>query len=409
MSNQQSFSAPTLLEFPNHRPIDRYSFRIPGLGNAGPNCGADRVDAFSSDGASARYSPLRCKRIECPTCWPDWAKRMVFDLAVKIEGYARSTGTRPYSVLMSVPPAEVVDEEWDWERVNTSLFRRGYRRLSKVGIDGGNAVFHPYRIKKVWKDEFRATGIHNDVGMWQVIRERVQGGASLYEFVDLGPHVHGIVFGKPEEHTGSDFLIQFNDEGSPGVPKELSLSDIVGFLFYLITHTGVLKHITGYKKHHGKDDEVKVRKRVTHPIRSFGCLFRVRAEDLLSVDAYNELATEVAGKVGMRWSDAGTLEYPASCKELGTGDEGVVWVPIHQLSGFIGDIEWFSRLSGTQMRFWLEVERFMVDRGRPPDPGEVVAPVDITVFVSDDSDKDPSLTEPILIPSPAAVSVLGIP
>lgn len=379
-----SLEHPSLFEFPNHRPIDLYSFKIPGLGNAGPNCGAQRLSDYSRAGDKVRYSPLRCKRIECPECWTDWVKRTVFDIAMKIEAHAISTGTRPYDALMSVPPA-MVDGEWDWERVNTSLFHRGYRRIKECGVKGGVVAFHPYRIKKVIQVEFRASGVHRDVGMWKIIRKRVQDGDNLYDYVDLGPHVHGIVFGEPSEHRSPDYLIRFNDKGNDGRPKELNLRDIVGYLFYLLTHTGVLNHMAGYKKHHsvGDEDSIKVRKRVTHPIRSFGSLFRVKAEELLSVDVYNELARRVAKMVGMVWGFDGELRYPASCKEFDLSDEGVDWVPIHQLYGLINDIDQFNRLSGTQQRFWLDVWEFMMDHGRPPDPDEVVAPADIEVFIVD--------------------------
>ncbi|GAI65085.1 unnamed protein product, partial [marine sediment metagenome] len=107
-------------------------------------------------------------------------------------------------------------------------------------------------------------------------------------------------------------------------------------------------------------------------------------EDLLNVDAFKELAVEVATMVGLIHGDDGELTYPASCREFGISDEAVEWVPIRHLFDYINDLRWFNGLSGTQMRFWVDVWRFMMDHGRPPDLEEVPVPPDIVVFEAEE-------------------------
>jgi hypothetical protein len=276
---------------------------------------------------------------------------------------------------MSVPPREV-NRRWDWDRVNMSLFRRGYRRIREHGVDGGIAIFHPYRIKKRWQSNFRAMGVDRDVGMWDEIRRRVQDGENLFKFVKLGPHVHGIVFGRPKAHECDDYVIRFNDDDLH-VPKELELEDVIGLLMYLISHTGVLNHLRAYKRHRGRG--LVVRKQMTHTVRAFGSLFRLDPRELLGDDEFNRLASEIATKLGMVWQN-GELGYPASCKELATSDKTIEWIPIRRLHDYLSDEAWLTALSWSQSRFWFDVLEFMVKKGRPPDLGELHPPPDVLEF-----------------------------
>ena len=86
----------------------------------------------------------------------------------------------------------------------------------------------------------------------------------------------------------------------------------------------------------------------------------------------------------MGW-DSGELTYPASCKELGTSDAEVEWVSIYELGDYMDDSVWFNRLSGTQMRFWLDVWYFLREKGRLPGIGEIECPADIDCFIVHES------------------------
>ena len=370
MSATVSLSS-TIFDFPCEYPIGEFSFRIPGLGRAGPLCGHQRMSHFSSDGGAVRYDLLRCRRIECPTCWSDWARRAVFDLALRVEAYARHTGKRPYSCIFSVSPERVKRDSWTWERVNRSLFRRGYRRSRIHGVDGGIAIFHPYRIRPSWKHGFRRSGERREFGMWKIIRKRVQAGEPLSEFVRLGPHTHTVVFGEPKAHVCDDFVLAFRDDEN-GVPKKLKTSkDVVGFLMYLITHSGVLTHLKKYNR--------GVQRRKTHTVRAFGCVHRVDPTALLSRAEFGELAREIAGLVGMVWID-GELRYPASSKDFETSDEAIEWISIHLLGKYLSDERWLTSLSYYQASFWLAVNKWMVLNDRPPDLDELKPPDDVSVY-----------------------------
>jgi len=260
--------------------------------------------------------------------------------------------------MMSVPPDEVKEDGWDWENVNTSLFRRGYRRgKDHAGMRGGVVVFHPYRVKKAYQQEFRRSGIKRDIGFWKEIRERVNVGADLCEFVNLSPHLHAIVIGNPKGHSCKDFVVRYRDDEAH-VPKELALKDIVAYLFYLITHTGVLTHLKKYKR--------GVRRQPTHTVRSFGSLFRADAKKLLGPDEYEKLCKEIAELLGMKYEN-GELSYPDSCEDMATSEEQPIWVSIYKLGSYLNDEKWLSSLSLTQTNFWLAVYRFWRARGRPPD------------------------------------------
>lgn len=377
-----------IFKFPYDYPIELYSFKIPGLGEKGRLCGHQRMSHFSSDGTAVRYGLLRCKRVECPACWNDWARHLVFHLALCVEAQAWCTGKRPYAVVLSVPPSEV-NEKWKWERINTSLFRRGYRRLREhAGVNGGVMVFHPYRIKTGWQYAFRRKGIHQDVGMWKVIRERVQKGEPLYKFVKLGPHAHAIVFGEPEAHECKDYVIKFHDEDN--LPIVLELEDVIAFLRYLISHTGVLNHLAEYRRHTVKKEyrrpgsaTTTVRHRQTHTIREFGALFRIDPRALLPPDVFDALATEIAGRLGMVWEN-GALSYPAYPQELATSELQPEWIPIHQLGVYLDCEAWITSLGMNLTYYWSHVWHFIKTMGRPPDfadgEGEVKHPAELLVF-----------------------------
>lgn len=334
---------------------------------------------FSDKGDAVRYRLLKCKRIACPECWGHWARLTVFGLAVRIEAYARANNCRPFLALFSVPPNAVND--WEWGRVNRSLFRRGYRRSHNVGVNGGVAVFHPYRVKKIWQQQFRRGGIglhpndpnYESAGFWKEIRRRAQHGESLFNFVNLGPHIHAIGFGSPQAHECQDYVIRFFDNGL-GSPIPLTLKDIIGLLFYLITHTGVLNHLKAYKRH--GSDRLTIRRQQTHTIRAWGDLHHINPKRLLGETAYQELCKEIAELIGMGWdSESGELVYPASRKDF----ETIKWIPIYQLGKYLAKEGFLSQLSYAQTNYWLMIVREIQDRG-PPIYGEYPPPDDIAVF-----------------------------
>lgn len=368
-------ASPTIFSFSHGYPIGDRSFSLPGLGRPGLTCGVNRMSHFSADGSAVKYSPLSCGRIECPTCWTDWARRTVFSLAMRIEAYARLNDRRPSTCIFSVAAQRVFDEGWTWDRITRGLFRRGYRRSKNVGVDGGLAIFHPYRVRPSIKRELKQNCEPETAGTWKLIRARVNAGEPLEKFARLGPHVHAVVFGDPKAHVSEDFLIRFNDD--EGIPRKLNTTkEVVAFLFYLITHTGILTHLRQYPK--------GVHRRATHTVRAFGTLHRFDPKAFLDPAAYEELSREIAGLIGMAWIN-GELVYPASAKEFDTPDDGIEWIPIYKLNSYLNNDAWLTSLHESQLRYWLEVLRFMMVNGRPPDLGNITDAPSITVYTIDQS------------------------
>lgn len=361
MSAATKLLAKTIFDYPISYSINVNSFTLAGLGKQGPLCGVNRISHFSAKGDAVKYSPLSCKKIECPKCWPDWAKHAVFELAMKIEAWAHATKTRPYSCVFSVSPEKV--KTWTWERVNMSLFRRGYRRAKNhAGIEGGVAIFHPYRIKKKWKKYFRRAG-ESQVGMWKLIRARVRAGASLYDYVDLGPHVHSIVFGNPKAHSSKDFLLAFKDDDEGAVQLK-DYRAVVAFLFYLLSHTGVLTQLRSYAS------GVHVRR--IHCIRTYGKLHNLDPLTWLFPEEWARLAKKIAAAMKMEFHN-GQLSYPASPQGFETSDPHD-WVPIYELYDYLKSDAWVSSLNPEQLRYFSVLAQYMTLNDRPPEPGELTPP-----------------------------------
>ncbi|GAI68902.1 unnamed protein product [marine sediment metagenome] len=374
---------PSLFEFAHDYPINLWSFKIPGLGKKGRLCNHKRLDKFSKSGEAAYFKLLKCKRIECPSCWLDWARRTTFELALKIEAYARANNKRPIAAIMSVPPDKVTT--WNWSGINMSLFRRGYRRIHNKGVGGGVVVFHPYRLNAYARGRWLRAGNgrckkrgNGDVAIWRWVRARVQLGENLYSFVKLGPHAHVIGFGEAHPHSCKDYVIKF--EGGYRHPEPLALKNVVGYLFYLSTHAGVLDHLKAYKRHRSKKGELTVRKQKTHTIREFGNLFRINPKELLGEAGFNALASEIATMLGMEWKD-GELGYPAFHKELDTSGKEIEWVPIYQLGTFLNNEAWLTSLSYFQTKFWLSIYKFMREYRHPPEIGDIKPPPDIACYI----------------------------
>lgn len=242
-------------------------------------------------------------------------------MVLRIEAYARASNERPYFAVCSVPPNEA--RNWNWKRLNNSLFRRGYRRMSKIGIDGGYVFFHPYRVKGRAKKQLRDSGWGTgrmDAGYWKGVRKDALNWGYWKNYLNFGPHLHAVVFGDPERHENKDYIIRFRD--SNGKPETMTMERVIGYCFYLITHVGVCSEFQ------------------TRATRSFGDLYNLNPKELLSESEYNKLAGEIAEKIGMAWDKEN--------KELNYGDDkesSYEWVSIWKLKEY---------LNGQNYKEWRE-------------------------------------------------------
>lgn len=339
-SSQQTFDG----DWKDSYILAENSFELPGLGEQRDTCMSLRARAFAEDGEAIKYEYMKCKRVECPKCWTDWARRRVFDIALRVEAYARVEGGSPYFAVASVPPSEA--RTWNWDRLNESLFRRGYRRLEEHGINGGYALFHPFRVRERVKEELKDANYGSgnmDAGYWKGIREDGLNYGSWRDYVKFGPHLHIIGFGEPERHEGEDYFIRFKNLE----PEEKSLEELIGFLFYVISHVGVCSEFQ------------------TRVTRSFGVLYNLNPEELLSEEEYNELASRIAEKIGMLWDkETGELGYDTDSKKE------YEWVSIWKLKEYLNGEnykEWRESVSGHYKEF-LDIlwSRTWVLRNPPP-------------------------------------------
>ena len=328
--------------------VDKYKFHIPGLGVKGEDCGAERGRFMSVRGDAVKFKRLSCKRVECPDCWSDWMRRHVFNIAMRLATMVFVRGELPVFAVFSVPPDKVSDG-WCWDDVNTGLFRRGYRRGKMVGVECGYGVFHPYRIKKdikkrLWDAGYGKRGKEMDAGLWMGVREDGLGLGDWHDYVNLSPHAHGIVFGSDiKEHSCKDYVIRFKDKD--GVPLEQDMVSVVGYLVYLLSHAGV----TNYK--------------VSNAIRSWGEIRDFVPEDVLPSEIYMELAHGFAEALGMVWDSVDGLGYPDDDNEDVVRD----WVSIHSVYDYLGNEDWVSSLSMSQLEYWKDVASYMGNnKGKPP-------------------------------------------
>jgi len=214
-------------------------FGLIGCGEKGSYCGVNRMNKLCNCGESFMFSPLSCKRIECPECSSYWMIKKTKRIAFRIESYARSRNERPHAIVISVNPQD--GKDWAWKEFRMSLFRRGYRRAKALGVNGGCAIFHAFRIKKNIKTELRKKGLKNNY--WKAVRDDALGLGSWKEYVQFGPHQHSIGFPSfLKEHKSTDFLIK-------KYATLKNLESVVRHVLYLIGHSTIYKE--GVNK--GKD------------------------------------------------------------------------------------------------------------------------------------------------------------
>ncbi len=343
--------------------FSKYSFFIPGLGKSGENCGCQRLTSVSSDMKFLKNTRLACKRAECPDCWSIWAKYRAFEITMALEIVAQMTQERPKSWFVSVNPDKVSTEAWSWTNINTHLFRRGYRRSKSHGMKGGQAFYHPFRIKpeikillrkerkSLWKSRPDLAGKYKgEVGFWRMVRNDLLDLKSFFDYVNFGPHVHMVGFGSPKQHISKDFMLQFQDD-TKGKPLPLKdVQSVVGKVIYLLSHTGLIR-----------DPEfINFNSR---PTRRFGVMCRMSPEMVdrfPSMEWLEDKALEVANALSMTW-DADNGLHLKTDHPVG---EDIVWVPLRHVKGLLAD--WEPHLPEDVVYFYRSLDDHICEHGLPP-------------------------------------------
>ena len=369
-------------------PLVKHDFTIPGMGEPGHHCCVvdnDRISEFTSDYKKIKIKRLVCRRVECPKCYRIWIKTRAFEITLALEIAAFFRGERPFSLVFSIPPKDLYFKAWSWERVNHSLFNRGYRRGAKCGVDGGFVFFHPFRVRKAVKKKLRKYRKHlegrerrlseGDVGFWRMIRKNVLEYDDFYKYVKVGPHLHGVCFGDPTAHTGDDYFIGIQeDEENRGNPMRLKTArDVVGKVMYVLTHCGV-----------------STLQKTVQPTRRYGCMYDFHVEppkhskgekhfriiktpegwewalwtpswvDWFTREWVPEKCREIAAYIDMAWSDDEGLGFKTN------DNTDSVWLPIWKILHFRRDLESRFDLPEEIIGFFYDVYAYLVKYGTPP-------------------------------------------
>jgi len=137
-----------LYVFPGDR-IDGWG--LPGHGEAKWDCGhfftigcletADhtqtRLDGVDVTGKIfIKRNVIKCGRPSCPICYESWASRE----AHRIDRRFKKYHTRMKAIHVVVSPSQV-----DWALSVTSMRKKVYKLVKRVGFFGGCCIFHPFR------------------------------------------------------------------------------------------------------------------------------------------------------------------------------------------------------------------------------------------------------------------------
>lgn len=443
---QEEFDSPPSVRIDPYREYNLWDFELPGLGESGVYCGTNTVAkarAICPTGDSVRYTPRRCRRLECPDCYQSEDRETAFEATVELEAAARVLEERPHALFFS-PPEEL------WSNIGPPqiklLVERFYRefraneqrvrceahghtvgeceecgpvRCSELGttghrvgecpecyehrcegsehtigdcpdcytkdsLIGGYRVVHHARLLKAVAKLLRREGYGeggDKGGLWVGVRENALDLEQGWRaYARLSMHVHSIGFpSRIEEFNGTDDGYLLR--------KYDTLEDV----------ESVLRHLQ-YLMHHralGRDG------REIRSVKSWGMFHHATdgwdgAEEELGGDRYEELCEEVAGLLGGEWDVVDGFQYEDDespcCPECGTdkGDFLDLW-QLREIES-LGGGEWYGSLTEGQQAFYDQLREMVVESEEYAphielDRIEGMHPTDVAIWV--DGDRPP--------------------
>lgn len=327
----------------DERPLSLSDFDIPGMGSSAEACGKNRLPekrTMCPTGDAVRYEPHKCRRVGCPDCYQGEDREQAFRMVRELEAAARIREERPHAVALGPPKADA--SGYSIEDINTSIFRRGYRRMEEqCEIEGGYAVFHHARILDEIEERLRAAGYGprgENGGYWAGVRDDALGLGDWMRYSYYSPHGHTIGFpGWIEPHEGEDFVVHKYD----------TLDDVESLLAHV-------RHLLSHRGVYAGEGRIQA-------VRPWGMMHHAAggwdgAEAELSEERYESLSREIAELVGMDWSaDEGLYrERSGECPECGASKDDFLdlWeVPKVASTSTQGGQEWLEGLSDSQRRF----------------------------------------------------------
>lgn len=190
-------------KFPPFVPVNGWS--LPLRGSAGDECGFIREafscpanlnkSALSRGHHDMKYIRYGCNRPTCPVCGPSIISKRTYTVMERFEAFEKTmNGKNEFSAYVFSPP-----QAWALEREGVGGYkymRKGAKRVIKLsGIKAGFMVFHYFRVKKKYKDEYKIVKSLSEgntaMGLWEWLRLTGQTQKAVY----ASPHFHVIATG----------------------------------------------------------------------------------------------------------------------------------------------------------------------------------------------------------------------
>lgn len=226
---------------------------LPGdMGYAHPDCGMDIPAWACKDCGSPLYIGRTCKNPSCERCWAAGVRDQVIPRAAKLYGLAGDLYFNEYReredvdlnhIVASLPDI-LVDSD---EPIDHVLKILKVILEKKWGIEGFEAVYHPYRIKAEYRrDQYEHGG---EPGRGDMTWADVLNEDDPYQYLKHEPHFH-IFF--PAKRYQFDYSTVEYVENQTGIvfhritksDSEISvwdLEDLVYQLTYCYSHAGVIE------------------------------------------------------------------------------------------------------------------------------------------------------------------------
>jgi hypothetical protein len=343
------------------------SMAIPGKGKPGKNCGNWFPSEFCDECGEPSFGMSVCEQRTCPDCWGAWTRRRAEKITRRLcaaRYAAEGTGKRAVHAVASPPEDEIqtLTDVYDG-------YRDAYRLLEEMGVRGGVAIFHGFRVKddtKALFEEAKERGkweTEHDGKLWAFVRSREK---RVERDIGEGKNWRGLVYWSPHWHVLG--LCEDFDEDTPDEQE--------GWVARRI------RSLDEFHLHDGKDDE-----------ESYGDMVRA-ARYLLSHAAFEtdtskdcirwfgELATtkfvpeEEVSEGSLSVIERLAREAAESHEERGGGNEhdhceecGATSISsIFEAGGALMDNGWCSRIGREQERRLRAAFEWAIG-DRPPPPG----------------------------------------
>lgn len=284
---------------------------LAGSGETLPDCGEEFAGLFCTGCGAPHEVGRTCRRSRCPRCWNSWAFHHATSIASKVE----ALGRHEYSQNgKKVKPHHLTVSLRDSTRFNSKdPLKQGIEAikplLSKVDVDTGYLIYHPYRIAP----EYRGDVLGHESGdgdmTWKDVLGKVESEewswtAVREEFLVYAPHFHVICLSEFVDTTGVDKI-----EDQTGVVIHRIATEREDGVTKSIADTEELCRATAYSLSHAGLAPENEGQRYRAAVRPFGKVANFEAWDAVEADV-TEAMRSVAGKVlGIEFPDPTCSEH----------------------------------------------------------------------------------------------------